>query len=109
MKSIAPDMTDRDFREFVRLRELAHHRFAEESLARALQISLDEQVDEIERQRRLFALVAERRHEQFALFEDYRRATASLRLMLMLRQGLLRRTELVGLSLTIRRRVMAAD
>ncbi len=102
-------MTDRDWREFVSLRERARQRFAEETLARLLRISLDESLSIAERQRRVFALTDERRREQSALFDDFCRATASFRLHMMVRQRLLKRRELDNLSLEIRRAVGSDD
>lgn len=102
-------LTDRDWRQFIRLREVARERFAEETLARALKLGLDESVSLATRQARLFALVSERRHEMDALFGDFRRSTSSLRLHIMVHHGLIRKEELEELSLELRRTVSAAN
>ncbi len=102
-------MTDRDWREFVSLRERARQRFAEETLARLLRVSLDESLSVGERERRVFSLSDERRREQSALFGDFCRETASFRLHMMVRQRLLKRRELDHLSLEIRRAVGLVD
>jgi hypothetical protein len=104
---IPVQITDRDWRAFIQLRETARARFAEETLAQILAVCLDESLDEIQRQARVFALTAERQHEQAALFDDFRRATATLRLHLMIHHGLLLEEELEALSLDVRRKVCA--
>ncbi len=97
-------ITDRDWRLFVELRERARERFASQTLARCQLLCDGPEASAPERQRKLLALVDERRHEMSALFDDFRRSTATLRLYMMVRQGLLDRHELDDLSLPVRRR-----
>lgn len=97
---------DQDWRAFVRLRERARERFAEQTLARVLRITLDESSPASERESQLGDLIAERRREQAALFEDFRRTTASLRLHMMVQRGLVEESELDVFTLAVRRSLM---
>lgn len=99
-------LSDHDWRAFVRLRERARERFAEQTLAHVLRITLDESTAASERQAQLNDLIAERRREHAALFEDFRRATASLRLHMMVQRGLVEDDELEVFSLPVRRGLM---
>ncbi|AKS42534.1 hypothetical protein WM2015_2171 [Wenzhouxiangella marina] len=96
-------MTDRDWRGFRELRERARERFAEETLAQALQLALDEAAGEVQRELRLERLLAQRRQERRALFEDSDRAKATMILHLLVAHDLLQAEELDGLSLEVRR------
>jgi hypothetical protein len=100
-------MTDHDWRMFRALRETARRRFAEQTLARCRLLCQPLEVDPVAQEARLLALLAERQHEHAALFDDFRRSTASLRLHLMVHHQLIEPEELKGLSLEVRRTVSA--
>jgi hypothetical protein len=100
-------ISDRDWRAFRALREIARRRFAEQTLARCRALCRAVDPDPVGQEARLMALLAERQHEHAALFEDFRRSTASLRLHLMLHHHLLDVDELAELSLELRRTVTA--
>lgn len=102
----AVEFSDHDWRAFTRLREQARERFAEHTLAHVLRITLDESAAASERQSRLNDLIAERRREQVALFDDFRRATASLRLHMMVQRGLIEEAELDVFTVAVRRSLM---
>jgi hypothetical protein len=96
-------VADGDWRRFRELRERARRRFAEESLSLALEITLDDDREAIERERALEALMQGRARERRALFEDFNRCHLALMLHAMVNRGLLERDELTGLSLELRR------
>lgn len=102
------NLSDRDWRLFRALREKARRRFAEQTLARCRALCQHSEADPPADEARLMALVSERRHEHAALFDDFRRTTASLRLHLMVHHQLLEPGELDGLSLEVRRKLTAA-
>lgn len=98
--------SDHDWRAFVQVRERARERYAEETLARVLRVALDESMTASERQLQLQTLIAERGREKAALFDDFRRATASLRLHMMVQRGLVEEAELAVFTLAVRRGLM---
>lgn len=100
-------MTDRDWRVFRALRETARRRFAEQTLARCRALCRQTETDPVSHEQRLWAMLLERQHEHAALFDDFRRATASLRLHLMVDHQLLKPDELGDFSLEVRRTVTA--
>jgi len=96
-------VADGDWRRFRELRGRARRRFAEESLSLALEITLNDDREAIERERALEALMQGRARERRALFEDFNRTHLPLMLHAMVNRGLLERDELTGLSLELRR------
>lgn len=100
-------ITDRDWRAFRMLREIARQRFAAQTVARCRALCRTVDPDPVAQEARLMALWAQRQHEHAALFDDYRRSTASLRLHLMVHHQLLEAQELADLSLELRRTVAA--
>lgn len=100
-------ISDRDWRLFRLLRETARRRFSAQTLERCRALCNAAEPDPVRHEERLTALLAERKLEREALFDDFRRSTASLRLHLMFRLQLLTVEELAELSLGIRRAVTA--
>ncbi|MEN1728480.1 MAG: hypothetical protein AAGJ52_08560 [Pseudomonadota bacterium] len=100
---------DGDWRRFRELRTQARQQFAEETLAQALELSLDDDLDVQQRELALEALMIRRARERRGLFEDYNRDHLPLMLTTMLNQGLVQRDELMDLSLELKRALGLLD
>ncbi len=98
-----------DWRQFKAVHEEFLQRHCQETLARLGDLLAAAEGTPHERYRRVYRLLEERDEEVAQLFDDFRRSTAVMQLMLMRRKGLLTDAELGWFSETTQRRVRIAD
>ena len=93
---------ENDWKLFCKVREAALERFCKQILADVAELCADTSDTAHERYLKLYRLVEERDEKIANLFNDKRRSTAKLQLLLMHREGLLTNDQLAGFSDEIR-------
>ena len=96
-------IAESDWKKFKRVRTLALERFSQRVLDDCERIHGDESVTAYERYLELYRLFQDRDREMAKTFNDLRRSTASLCLMLMWRQGLVTDEEMSEFSPEVQR------
>ena len=96
-------IAESDWKTFKRIRILALERFSQRVLDDCQRICCDESLSAHERYEELYQLLRDRNREMSTAFDDLRRSTASLCLMLMRRQGLVTDDEMLEFSPEVQR------
>lgn len=91
-------IAESDWKKFKRVRTLALERFSQQVLDDCARIDTDDSLTAYERYLGLYRLFQDRDREMAKTFDDLRRSTAALCLMLMWRQRLVTEDELATFS-----------
>lgn len=96
-------IAESDWKAFKRIRILALERFSQRVIDDCQRICRDESLTAYEKYGDLYQLLRERNREMSTAFDDLRRSTAALCLMLMRRHGLVTDEEVMEFSPDIQR------
>lgn len=102
-------IAESDWKKFKKVREQALDRFCRRILAECEEICRDETTTAHQRYGRLYGYVRDRNKEMAKAFDDFRRSTAVLCLMIMHKYGLLTEEEIEAFSEDVKRSIRDID
>jgi hypothetical protein len=104
-----PAIPESDWREFKRVHQLLLERFCQRTLDELAALLQAKEGSTHDRYLRVYKLVERRDEEVARAFDDFRRSTAVLQLVVMRGMGLLADEDLKGFSERTRQTVLALD